>query len=111
MAAPQLAVDRQVEQGAVSDAPLAIERKRVAGKPVQIINTHLGLVPREQQIQATHLAGPAWVEHPRCRGARILLGDFNASVHHRALRRLPARAVGRRRAPRARGPACRRSGT
>jgi endonuclease/exonuclease/phosphatase family metal-dependent hydrolase len=60
----------------------------IDGKPVQIINTHLGLVPREQQIQARYLAGPAWLEHPRCKGPAILLGDFNAtgaSVVYRTL--------------------------
>ncbi|MDZ4053879.1 MAG: EEP domain-containing protein, partial [Phenylobacterium sp.] len=36
----------------------------IDGKSVQIINTHLGLVPREQQIQAACLAGPAWLGHP-----------------------------------------------
>jgi endonuclease/exonuclease/phosphatase family metal-dependent hydrolase len=58
------------------------------GRPVQVINTHLGLVPREQQVQAAFLAGPAWLEHPRCTGPRILLGDFNAtgaSVVYRTL--------------------------
>ena len=48
--------------------------------PVQIINTHLGLVPREQQIQAAYLAGDAWLQHEGCRGPRILLGDFNATA-------------------------------
>jgi len=60
----------------------------VEGQPVQVINTHLGLVPREQQIQAAWLAGPAWLEHPLCAGPRILLGDFNAtgtSVVYRTL--------------------------
>jgi endonuclease/exonuclease/phosphatase family metal-dependent hydrolase len=60
----------------------------IEGKPVQVINTHLGLVPREQQIQAAWLAGPAWLEHPHCTGPRILLGDFNAtgaSVVYRTL--------------------------
>jgi endonuclease/exonuclease/phosphatase family metal-dependent hydrolase len=55
---------------------------------VQVINTHLGLVPREQQIQARTLAGPAWLQHPRCKGPKILLGDFNAtgaSVVYRTL--------------------------
>ena len=52
----------------------------IAGAPVQIVNTHLGLVPREQQIQAAHLAGPAWLGHPQCRGPTILLGDFNATA-------------------------------
>jgi endonuclease/exonuclease/phosphatase family metal-dependent hydrolase len=60
----------------------------IDGKPVQVINTHLGLVPREQQIQAAWLAGPAWLGHPFCKGPQILLGDFNAtgaSVVYRTL--------------------------
>ncbi len=47
---------------------------------VQIINTHLGLIPREQQAQAKALAGPSWVRHPLCTGPKILLGDFNATA-------------------------------
>jgi endonuclease/exonuclease/phosphatase family metal-dependent hydrolase len=47
---------------------------------VQVINTHLGLVPREQQRQAAFLAGPAWLGHPSCAGPKILLGDFNATA-------------------------------
>jgi endonuclease/exonuclease/phosphatase family metal-dependent hydrolase len=60
----------------------------VGGTPVQVINTHLGLVPREQQAQAAWIAGPAWLEHPHCTGPTILLGDFNAtgtSVVYRTL--------------------------
>jgi len=52
----------------------------IAGVEVQIINTHLGLVPREQQIQAVAIAGPGWVEHPACKDPVILLGDFNATA-------------------------------
>jgi endonuclease/exonuclease/phosphatase family metal-dependent hydrolase len=63
----------------------------LAGRPVQIINTHLGLVPREQQHQARFLAGPAWLAHPRCTGAKILLGDFNATGASVAYRTLSAR--------------------
>jgi endonuclease/exonuclease/phosphatase family metal-dependent hydrolase len=51
----------------------------IGGRTVQVINTHLGLVPREQQIQAAWLAGPAWLSHPHCQGPQILLGDFNAT--------------------------------
>ena len=76
----------------------------VEGAPVQIINTHLGLVPREQQIQAHWLAGPAWLQDPRCTGAVILLGDFNAtaaSVVHRTLQRRlsPARDLAPKSSP------------
>jgi endonuclease/exonuclease/phosphatase family metal-dependent hydrolase len=69
----------------------------INGVPVQIINTHLGLVPREQQIQAHWLAGPAWLQDPHCTGPVILLGDFNAtaaSVVYRTLRKRLAPASG-----------------
>jgi len=52
----------------------------IDGARVQVINTHLGLVPKEQQIQASFLAGPAWLGHADCRGPTILLGDFNATA-------------------------------
>ena len=76
----------------------------IDGRPVQIINTHLGLVPREQQIQATHLAGPAWLGHADCAWPAILLGDFNAtasSIVYRTLtsRLEPARRLARRKQP------------
>ena len=76
----------------------------IEGRAVQILNTHLGLVPREQQIQAAHLAGPAWLEHADCAIPTILLGDFNATassiVYKTLTRRLkPARALARRRSP------------
>jgi len=76
----------------------------IDGRPVQIINTHLGLVPREQQFQATHLAGPAWLGHADCAWPAILLGDFNAtasSVVYRTLtsRLQPARRLAKRKLP------------
>ena len=76
----------------------------IDGRPLQIINTHLGLVPREQQIQAAHLAGPAWLEHPDCRWPAILLGDFNATASSLVYRTLtsrlqPARRLARRKQP------------
>jgi endonuclease/exonuclease/phosphatase family metal-dependent hydrolase len=52
----------------------------IDGRMVQVVNTHLGLVPREQQLQAAHLAGPGWLEHPQMKGPTILLGDFNATA-------------------------------
>jgi endonuclease/exonuclease/phosphatase family metal-dependent hydrolase len=63
----------------------------IEGVPVQVINTHLGLVPREQRAQAAWLAGPAWLQHPHCHGARILLGDFNATATSVVYRTLTAR--------------------
>ena len=51
----------------------------IEGRAVHLINTHLGLVPREQQRQAAFLAGPVWLRSPQCHGPKILLGDFNAT--------------------------------
>ena len=76
----------------------------IDGVPVQVINTHLGLVPREQQIQATWLAGPTWLEHPRCQGPRILLGDFNATATSVVYRTLTAKLRAARRLVRTREP-------
>jgi len=81
----------------------------VDGRPVQVINTHLGLVPREQHLQAAHLAGPAWLGDPACTGPTILLGDFNAttsSVVHRAItaRLRQSRALAPRTSPTATFP-------
>jgi len=50
------------------------------GVEVQVMNTHLGLIPHEQQLQAAALAGKGWVEHPLFQGPAILLGDFNATA-------------------------------
>ncbi len=51
----------------------------IDGVPVNILNTHLGLVPREQRLQSEALAGPHWLGHPDCAGPTILTGDFNAT--------------------------------
>lgn len=81
----------------------------VDGAPLQVINTHLGLVPREQQLQAACLAGPAWLQNPACQGPAILLGDFNAtatSVVYRTLvqRLAPARRLAKTQTPTATFP-------
>ncbi|MDZ4364839.1 endonuclease/exonuclease/phosphatase family protein [Brevundimonas sp.] len=46
---------------------------------VNVVTTHLGLVPREQRLQAKALIGPDWLGHPDCQGPTILTGDFNAT--------------------------------
>lgn len=76
----------------------------IGGRDVHIINTHLGLVPREQQIQARWLAGQTWLDHPLRQGPTILLGDFNAtgtSVVYRTLtsKLEPARRLSPHRSP------------
>lgn len=62
----------------------------IGGVEVQVINTHLGLVPREQQIQAAALAGPGWLGRHNRRGPMILLGDFNATAASVVYRTLSA---------------------
>ena len=60
----------------------------VGGIEIQLINTHLGLVPREQQIQAAALAGPLWLEAPERRNPLMIVGDLNANANTVAGRRL-----------------------
>lgn len=67
---------------------LAVE---IDGREVQVVNSHLGLVPREQRGQAAHLAGPEWLAHPHFGDPAILLGDFNATATSVVYRTLAAR--------------------
>uniref|UniRef100_B0T5G2 Endonuclease/exonuclease/phosphatase n=1 Tax=Caulobacter sp. (strain K31) TaxID=366602 RepID=B0T5G2_CAUSK len=62
----------------------------VGGVPVQIINTHLGLVPQEQKRQAAALLGEQWMAHEDWKAPGILLGDFNASPYSATYRLLRA---------------------
>jgi endonuclease/exonuclease/phosphatase family metal-dependent hydrolase len=55
---------------------------------LQVVNTHLGLVPPEQKVQSQALLGPGWLQdapHPL-----ILLGDFNATPRYAAYKRFAA---------------------
>jgi endonuclease/exonuclease/phosphatase family metal-dependent hydrolase len=47
---------------------------------IQVINTHLGLTPRERLYQARVLTGPEWLEHPACTPPVVLCGDFNTQA-------------------------------
>ena len=58
---------------------------------VQVINTHLGLVPHEQRTQADALLSDRWLAHAACTDPAILIGDFNATAQHSTYRRLAAR--------------------
>lgn len=59
--------------------------------PLQVINTHLGLVPLEQKGQVDALLGPGWTGDPAFRrGPGLLVGDFNAASRYSAYRRLAA---------------------
>lgn len=50
------------------------------GVEVNVLNTHLGLVPREQRLQAKALTSEEWLGDPRCADPTILVGDFNATA-------------------------------
>lgn len=49
------------------------------GTTLNVINTHLGLIPREQRAQTAALLGDKWLGHPDCTGPTLLTGDFNAT--------------------------------
>lgn len=50
------------------------------GVEVNVLTTHLGLVPREQRLQAAALTGQDWLGDARCADPTILVGDFNATA-------------------------------
>jgi endonuclease/exonuclease/phosphatase family metal-dependent hydrolase len=59
------------------------------GAALQVVNTHLGLVPLEQKGQVDALLGPDWCGSPAFRaGPALLLGDFNAGSRYAAYKRL-----------------------
>ena len=60
----------------------------VGDTPVQIINTHLGLVPQEQKRQAAALIGEKWMASDAWTAPGVLLGDFNASPYSATYRML-----------------------
>lgn len=60
----------------------------VEGGVVQVINTHLGLVPLEQKAQSEALVGADWLAAaPR---PLILIGDFNATPRYACYKRFAA---------------------
>jgi endonuclease/exonuclease/phosphatase family metal-dependent hydrolase len=62
-----------------------------ATRPVQLINTHFSLHPRERAMAATALLGPDWLGHPDAKHDVVLCGDFNALAWFPSLRRLRRR--------------------
>jgi endonuclease/exonuclease/phosphatase family metal-dependent hydrolase len=51
----------------------------IDGATLNVFNTHLGLVPREQRLQAAALVGDQWLGSSDCTGPTLLTGDFNAT--------------------------------
>ena len=71
---------------------------RIGSAELNVINTHLGLVPREQRGQATALAGDDWLG--AAKGPLVLVGDLNATPRAGAYRTLAARLTESRKAAR-----------
>ncbi|HEV7228985.1 endonuclease/exonuclease/phosphatase family protein [Brevundimonas sp.] len=69
-------------------------RIEMGGAAVNVINTHLGLVPREQRLQAEALMGAEWIGSAACEGPTILCGDFNATSVTRPYRLLCGSRLG-----------------
>ena len=63
----------------------------IEGVEVQVINTHLGLVPLEQRQQVACLLGKDWLGHDHCRDPVMLIGDFNATSRYAVYRSLADR--------------------
>ena len=61
----------------------------VGGTEVQVVNTHLGLLAREQLGQVEALVGPEWLSSAG--EAVILLGDFNSTSGSNPYRRVTER--------------------
>lgn len=72
---------------------------RVGETWVNVINTHLGLVPREQRRQAAMLVGHEWLGHPNCKPPCILAGDFNAAPLTAPYRHVARRLLDGQKAP------------
>ena len=62
-----------------------------ATRPLQLINTHFSLHPRERAMAAGALLGPDWLGHPSAQHDIVLCGDFNALSWFPSLRRLSRR--------------------
>lgn len=63
----------------------------VGGKALNVINTHLGLIPLEQRDQVACLLGKEWLEHPDSRDPVVLVGDFNATPRYACYGKLTGR--------------------
>lgn len=75
----------------------------VNGTEVQVLNTHLGLSPRERLAQVAALLGRDWLAHEQCHEPVILCGDFNALPASPVYRRLCGRLRDSRSGRRMRG--------
>jgi endonuclease/exonuclease/phosphatase family metal-dependent hydrolase len=63
----------------------------VAGRPVHVFSTHLGLVNADRTAQINALLGPDWIGGLKRDDAVILCGDFNLTPNGANYRRLISR--------------------
>jgi endonuclease/exonuclease/phosphatase family metal-dependent hydrolase len=61
--------------------------------PLDVLNTHLGLLRDETTLQAEALLGPDWLSADQISPYAVLCGDFNARPSSPAYRRLSARLL------------------
>jgi endonuclease/exonuclease/phosphatase family metal-dependent hydrolase len=67
------------------------------GAELHVINTHLGLVPREQWVQSAALVGQDWLGAAPPGAPLVLLGDMNATPRNAAYRTFAAKLKAARR--------------
>lgn len=60
----------------------------VGGTPVQVINTHLGILGAERMKQIAALLGPDWLGRADCSAPILLAGDLNATPRSSAYQAL-----------------------
>jgi endonuclease/exonuclease/phosphatase family metal-dependent hydrolase len=61
--------------------------------PLDVLNTHLGLLRAETTLQADALLGPEWLSAPEISPYAVLCGDFNARPSSLVYRRICSRLV------------------
>ncbi len=62
----------------------------IDGVEIHFLNTHLGLIRTERELQIATLLGPEWLSHPSLQGPVILCGDFNAFPSSKVYRQVRA---------------------
>ncbi len=69
---------------------LWVEVEVPGGGRLQVVTTHLGLLPNEHKLQVAALMGREWLGAEGFADPAILLGDFNATPRYAAYKRLSA---------------------
>ena len=67
---------------------LWVEVQAPGGDRLQVVTTHLGLLPNEHKLQVAALLSKEWLGGKAFADPAILLGDFNATTRYAAYRRL-----------------------